>query len=94
MQGTLPWMIIVIMTIASFALGALWHGPLFGKLWTKIHHGDKKISDHEMKQMMEGMWKILLAEYIATFFMVMTLAFLIQILPNMSGIHIAFMIWI
>lgn len=27
------WLAIVVVTIASFALGYLWYGPLFGKAW-------------------------------------------------------------
>lgn len=87
-------MMIVIMTIAGFALGALWHGPLFGKLWMRIHHGAKQFSKAEMAKLMVGMWRIMLAEFIATFFMVMTLAFLIEILPTYSSIHLAFLVWI
>jgi hypothetical protein len=59
----------------------------------KIHHGEREFSKEEMKKAMEGMWKIMLAEFISTFFMVMTLAFLIEILPAFSGVHIAFLVW-
>lgn len=44
MEATLPWMQIFIMTIVSWIGGALWFGPLFGKVWMKIHHGDKTLS--------------------------------------------------
>ena len=94
MEVTLNWVMILVMTVVTFALGALWHGPLFGKLWMKIHHGEKKMTDSEMKKSMEGMWKIMLAEFIATFFMVITLDFLIKILPTFTSIHIAFLVWI
>lgn len=93
MEVSLNWVAIATMTIASFALGAVWHGPLFGKLWMRIHHGDKIPSDAQMKMMMAGMWKIMLAEFVATFIMVMTLAFLIKMLPSMSGMHIALLVW-
>ncbi len=94
MEVLLNWGAILVMTIVSFALGALWHGPLFGKLWMRIHHGEKKFTDAEMKKSMEGMWKIMLAEFVATLFMVTTLAFLIEMLPSFSGMHIAFLVWI
>ena len=51
MEVSLNWVAIAIMTVACFALGALWHGPLFGKLWMRIHHGDKTPSDAEMAQL-------------------------------------------
>ena len=52
------------------------------------------MSESEMKKAMKGMWKLMFTEFIATFIMVMTLEFLIQILPSYSGIHIAFIIWL
>jgi glycerol uptake facilitator-like aquaporin len=94
-MATLPWMLIAIMTVACFALGALWHGPLFGKLWMRIHHGKDSFNAKEMEESMKGMWKLMLAEFVATFLMVMTLAFLMKIVPsNYSGMHIAFLVWI
>ena len=53
MDIALNWTGILVMTVACFALGALWHGPIFGKLWMKIHHGDKKFTAAEMKKSME-----------------------------------------
>lgn len=93
MEVSLNWIAIAIMTVACFALGALWHGPLFGKLWMRIHHGKDSFTDAEMKKATVGMWKLMLAEFVATFLMVMTLAFLIKMLPSMSGMHVAFLVW-
>jgi hypothetical protein len=36
MEVSLPWIQIIIMTILSWVGGALWFGPLFGKMWMKI----------------------------------------------------------
>lgn len=77
-------MMIIISTIGSFAFASIWHGPLFGKIWMKIHHGEKKFSDAEMKKLMEGMWKIMLAELIATLLIIISLAYLIEVIPSMS----------
>ncbi len=93
MQG-LNWTLIIIMTVASFAFASIWHGPLFGKIWMRIHHGDKKFSDAEMKKMMEGMWKIMVAEFVATLLMVIGLACIIRAVPSMNPLQTAFMIWL
>jgi hypothetical protein len=93
-MATLPWMMIAIMTIASFALGALWHGPLFGKIWMRIHHGKDTFNDAQMKMMMEGMWKIMLTEFIATALMMIGLACVVRAIPEYSGMQSAFMIWL
>jgi hypothetical protein len=93
-MATLPWMMIVIMTVACFALGAVWHGPLFGKLWMRIHHGKDSFNEAEMQDSMKGMWKLMVAEFIATGLMVMHLAVLIEIVPSFSGMHLVFFVWI
>jgi hypothetical protein len=93
MDIALNWTGILIMTVACFALGALWHGPIFGKLWMKIHHGDKKFTDAEIKKSMDGMWKLMAAEFVATLLMVMTLDFLMKMIPSFSGMHLAFLVW-
>lgn len=36
----------------------------------------------------------MVAEFIATFFIVMTLSFLIKIIPSISGILLALLVWI
>lgn len=95
MDITLNWLAIIVITIVSFFGGAAWHGKyLFGKLWLRIHYGKDIFTDEEMKRAMEGMWKIMLAEFISTFFMVMTLDFLTKIIVGFSAVYIAFMVWI
>lgn len=90
----LNWMAIAIMTVASFALSALWHGPLFGKIWMRIHHGDQNMTDAEMRKSMEGMWKIMLAEFIATLLMIIGLACTIRAIPTFPPMQTAFMVWL
>lgn len=31
----IPWVAVLVATVAAFALGAVWYGPLFGKVWMK-----------------------------------------------------------
>lgn len=93
MQG-LNWLAIIISTVVTFAIGAVWHGPIFGKLWMKIHHGDKKFSEAEMKESMKGMWKLLVTEFIASLLMTIGLACVIRAIPQYSAVQNAFMLWI
>jgi Protein of unknown function (DUF1761) len=92
-MASLNWTAIILITLGSWAGGALWFGPIFGKLWMRIHHGDRKFSDSEMKQMTEGMWKLMVAEIIATLFIVVGLAYIIRATPEYSGMQTASMIW-
>ena len=95
LMDELNWMMIIIATILSFAIGAVWHGPIFGKLWMRIHHGKDTFSDAEMKKQMVGMWKIMLTEFLATLIMIIGLACIIRVMPpEYSGMHTAFMVWL
>jgi len=93
MEG-LNWLAIGVCTLLMFMGGALWHGPIFGKLWMKIHHGDKNFTDAENKKLMEGMWKLMLTEFIASALIVIGTACIIRAIPELSGIRNTFMIWI
>lgn len=43
--SNINWLAVAVATIASFAVGFLWYGPVFGKLWQK-HIG---LSDDDIK---------------------------------------------
>ncbi len=93
-MDSLNWIAISVCTLIMFMGGAIWHGPIFGKFWMKIHHGDKKFTDAENKELMKGMWKLMLAEFFASFLMIVGLACIIRAIPEYSGVRNAFMIWI
>ena len=44
---------IVLATVAMFAVGFVWYGPLFGKLWGQIHGFDKLSKEVQQKMMKE-----------------------------------------
>lgn len=91
----LNWIAIIVISIVSFFFGAAWHGEyFFGKIWLRIHYGKDKFTEEEMKKAMDGMWVIMITEFIATFFMVMTLDFLMRLLPGYTPWHVAFLVWI
>ena len=93
-MDSLNWIAISVCTLIMFMGGAIWHGPIFGKLWMKIHHGDKKFTDAENKKLMEGMWKLILAEFFVSSLMIIGLVCIIRAIPEYSGVRNAFMIWI
>lgn len=40
--SNIHWLAVIVMTLFSFLLGALWHSPgLFGKIWSRENYGDK-----------------------------------------------------
>jgi hypothetical protein len=49
----LNFITICVITLVAFLGGSLWYGPLFGKLWIKIHWGANIPSKKEQKDMMK-----------------------------------------
>ena len=92
-MDSLNWIAIVGLTLMAFILGPIWYGPLFGKTWMRIHGHDKK-SPAEQKKAMEGMWKLMVSEIIATFLIIIGLACIIRAIPEYSGIQNALMVWL
>ena len=94
MEISLNWLAIGVCTLIMFMGGAFWHGPIFGKLWMKIHHGDKQFTPEENAILMKWMWKLMLTEAVASFLMIVGLACIIQAIPEYSGMRNALMIWV
>lgn len=57
-------------------------------------HGMEKKTKKEMEELQKGMGKLIASEFVSVFLTVMTLDFLISILPQFSGMHVGFFVWI
>ena len=77
----LNWLAIAVSAIAYFALGAIWFGPLFGKMWMQ-GHGISLPSEEERKNM--NMGKIFGMSFIKTVVMVILTAYVVMII-NYNG---------
>lgn len=91
---TLNYTAIIVLSIVSIAWGAFWHGPLFGKLWMEIHWGENTPSKKQQEEMMKGMWKQILTEFVASFLMIISIACIINAIPQYNGVQNAFMLWL
>lgn len=94
-MDSLNWVAIFGVTLMGFILGPLWYGPLlFGNVWMRIHRHDKK-SPAEQKKEMEGMWKLMVSEFIATLLIMTGLAWIIKATAmNTEGaLHVALWVW-
>ena len=56
---------ILVATVVQFIIGAIWYGPVFGKIWGRMH-GFEDHSPEVQAQMMKGMWKLLVPQFIVT----------------------------
>jgi hypothetical protein len=94
MFAELNWMLIGITTLGAWIGGALWFGPIFGKVWMKIHHGDTLPTQEEMKEHEKGMWKLLVAEFCTSFAIITALATLISLLQNVPALQVSLFVWL
>jgi len=86
---------ILVATIVSFGIGALWYSPvLFGKEWmalSKINESDVEASK------MKGMWKSYIIHIIATFISFCVLGFIASatgVQTASDGAFFAFLAWL
>ena len=74
---------IILLTAVVFVGGFFWFSKLFGKTWTKIHH-DKDKTPEERKSDMKSVWKLMLTEFILTFFINTILFFIASVSDTLS----------
>lgn len=93
----LNYVLIVVATLAQFALGAVWYSPfLFGNLWMTIM-GHSDMSKDEMKRMQKEMAPFyglqLLITVFSTFSFAALMVYVVDV-QSYSAYHIAFWLWI
>jgi hypothetical protein len=85
---------ILVATIAQFIFGAIWYMPIFGKTWGKIH-GFDQVPAEKQKEMMKGMWKLLVVQFIFTLITTVVFALLLKGFPLEWNIYgLAFFFWL
>jgi hypothetical protein len=67
---------ILVASLLQFVFGAIWYTPVFGKLWGKIH-GFDKVPKEKQQEMMKGMWKLLVMQFLVTIVTTAVLAVLL-----------------
>ena len=77
----LNWLAVAVSAIAYFCLGAVWFGPVFGKMWM-AGHGITPPTEEEKKKMNIGM--MMTMSFIKTIVMVILTAYIVMII-NWSG---------
>ncbi len=90
---TLNWTAIIVLAIAQFAVGSLWFWPLFGKIWMKIHH-KTTLTKAQEQEMMKGMRKLMLTEFVASLLITIALACIVAAISTMPGRKVGLMVWV
>jgi hypothetical protein len=90
----LNYLAIFLAAVGQFIFGAIWYMPIFGKTWGKIHGFDQVPQDKQM-EMMKGMWKFLLMQFIFTLVTTVVFALLLNGLPANWNIYgLGFFFWL
>lgn len=90
---TLNWTAIIVLAIAQFAVGSLWFWPLFGKIWMRIHH-KTTLTKAQEQEMMKGMRKLMLTEFVASLLITIALACIVAAISTMPGRKVGLMVWV
>lgn len=85
---------ILLCTLAGMAVGFVWYGPLFGKVWMRVmgHEGPKPTKE-EMKEMNKKMMPTYIIQFILIMLQVWVLSFFVG-LGISDPIHLAFGLWL
>jgi hypothetical protein len=84
--GGINYIPVLVATLASFVLGWLWYGPLFGNLWLKLNGKNPK----KMVSPKKGeMTRVMFLSFLGSLIMVYIFSFLISLI-YVNGIFMVF----
>lgn len=83
---------VLVCGVLSMVIGAIWYGPMFGKKWMEIVGADSTDLE-KRKEMMKGVWKLYLTQFVLTLFQVLVLAHLIADTVTVGGLERSLWIW-
>ncbi|MBN2524787.1 MAG: DUF1761 domain-containing protein [Deltaproteobacteria bacterium] len=78
--------------VLSMVVGAIWYGPLFGRLWMNII-GVTPEGEVARKEMQKGAGPLYLIQFVLTLFQVLVLAHLVADTTRVGGLARALWIW-
>lgn len=84
---------IILATVVQFVIGAIWYGPIFGKLWGKIHCFDK-LSKEVQEKMMKAMAPFYALQLLVTIVTTVALSILHTNLPTWNIFALAGLLWL
>lgn len=89
----LNYLAILVATLLDFIAGFIWYGPIFGKLWGKIH-GFDKLSKAVQQEMMKQMGPLYGVQFAVTMLTNVILAIFISYVPGWNAYALAAFIWL
>ena len=83
---------IVVGSVLSMAIGAMWYGPLFGKKWLEIV-GATAEDLEARKKMQAAAGPLYVMQFVLTLFQVLVLAHLVADTTRVGGLERSLWIW-
>jgi hypothetical protein len=88
------YLAVLVCAIAALAIGMIWYGKaLFGKAWMKVT-GMETMTPEAQSAMKKKMGGMIFLQFIMSLVSVYVLAYFMTLLPALSGVHLAFWIWL
>ena len=88
---------VLVAALASFVIGFMFHGPLFGKLWMRLANihptGKEKLSDM-VPQMIKNMLANIVCAYVLAVFIYVTESYYNNLGNVFGGMGVAFWAWL
>ncbi len=82
--STLNWLAIIVATLSTFVIGAVWYGPVFGKVWMQ----ENGFTEEDLKE--ANMAKIYSTAFILELIMAINLALFLKGLSVQEGLLYGF----
>ena len=84
------WVVLLLVTIVSFVISGIWHGPIFGKLWMKL--SDMTEADVTEAKKHSGMYW----SYVVQFFVILLTNYVLYHFVKGAGLNLtgAFWVWL
>ncbi len=89
----LNYLAIILATFVEFAIGAVYYGPVFGKLWGEIH-GFDKLSKETQDKMVKAMGPFYALQALVTLITTFVLAIFLVYQPTWNAYAMASFFWI
>ena len=93
-QVSVNYLAVLIAAIASMAIGFLWYGPLFGKMWMGMMNFDKKKMDEAKKKGMGKTYALTFATSLIMGYVLALFVGYVQATTIADGIVLGFWLWI
>ncbi len=91
--GEVNYLAVVVAALAPMVIGAMWYGPVFGKIWIKAHGYDQE----KLAEMQAGMGKAYGLSFVCYLVMALVMALLIAATgwwETAGGIHTGLICWL